>query len=170
MAWGRKQSKEETRTTERSVVVPKVDSRDPQGAPPTILGDGFDFTGEINTDRDMLVLGLVKGKIMSKAQVTIGGSGKVEGGINCVSLVVDGQVVGNVEAVEKVTITKSGRLTGDITTKLFINQPGGFFEGYSHMNNKKESKRTAMPRARATASQTLRIIKRKGRRNDCRHA
>lgn len=137
MAWGRKQSKEETRTTERSVVVPKVDSRDPQGAPPTILGDGFDFTGEINTDRDMLVLGLVKGKIMSKAQVTIGGSGKVEGGINCVSLVVDGQVVGNVEAVEKVTITKSGRLTGDITTKLFINQPGGFFEGYSHMNNKK---------------------------------
>jgi len=136
MAWGRKQSKDELGTVEQKAVPSKIAPRDSRATPPTILGAAIDVTGEIKSDKDMLILGQVKGKIQSTAQVLIGESGKVEGGIKCKTLVIDGQVVGNVEATEQVTINNTGSLTGDITTKLFINQPGGFFEGYSHMIQK----------------------------------
>lgn len=99
----------------------------------TLLGPTLVVTGELVIDEEMLVLGKVVGKVISKTTVHVGPEGTIEGDVVCDSLLVEGCLRGNVEARRSITIEPSGKLIGDIVTKEFINRPGGFFEGFSRM-------------------------------------
>lgn len=114
----------------------KNGSNDQEGkgsAKGTVIGPGLLLEGKLESDEDVWIAGRIKGEVHCKRKVIVARSGHIEASIHCASIVVFGEVVGNVVADEHVIIESSGRLIGDITTKLLTNQPGGFFEGYSKM-------------------------------------
>lgn len=99
----------------------------------TVIGPGLVLEGKLESDEDVWIAGRIKGEVHCKRKVIVARGGHIEASVTCSSIVVFGEVVGNVVAEEHVIIESSGRLLGDITTKLLTNQPGGFFEGYSKM-------------------------------------
>ena len=98
-----------------------------------MLGNSFKIEGSIHSDEDMLIAGEVKGEIMCGKHIEIAKGGRVEGKIQCKSILIFGEIKGNVDAADSITIEATGRLIGDIQTRTLVNQPGGFFEGYSRM-------------------------------------
>jgi cytoskeletal protein CcmA (bactofilin family) len=99
----------------------------------TVIGPGLVLEGKLESDEDVWIAGRIKGEVHCKRKVIVAKGGHIEASVHCSSIVIFGEVVGNVVAKEHVIIESSGRLIGDICTKLLTNQPGGFFEGYSKM-------------------------------------
>lgn len=100
----------------------------------TIIGPGLTIEGKLRTEREEIwIAGRILGDLESDGRVTIADSGLIEGSVHCKTVIIHGEVKGNVVADESITIEATGRLIGDITSKQFINQPGGFFQGYSKM-------------------------------------
>ncbi|PIE01335.1 MAG: cell shape determination protein CcmA [Acidobacteria bacterium] len=105
------------------------------------LGTGTQVEGTLSGSVPIVIDGSLKGEIKSAGNVTIGKEGKIEAEVKCQSIVIEGEVIGKVYASEKIRIESTGALRGDIETKSFVNQPGGFFEGYSHMVKEKNAKK-----------------------------
>ncbi len=99
----------------------------------TRIGANMTIDGETKGNEDLHVDGTVKGQITCTSHVTVGRSGIIKANVRCGSISIQGEVQGNIESDGMVTIESSGRLIGDITSRTFVNEPGGFFEGYSHM-------------------------------------
>jgi len=102
----------------------------------SFLSSGMVLEGTLTGTISVFVEGLVKGKIASQADITVCPKGKIEAEIECRHISIQGEVIGNIHASESITIESTGVLKGDIWSKSFINEPGGFFEGYSHMKKK----------------------------------
>lgn len=131
MAWGKRKQE----TGQSPVSAPASTRTAPAGSASeiSIFGPSLVVTGEVAGDQNLRIMGKIVGKIVGKAAVHVAATGTIEGDVVCDTLLVEGCVRGNVDAATNITIEASGKLYGDITTKEFINRPGGFFEGYSHM-------------------------------------
>ena len=114
---------------------PVFDSSAPTGK--SYLCPGMVFDGTITGTVPLHVEGIVNGKMDCQTHISVGPNGKINAEINCLSIKIEGEVTGNIHALDSIQIEPSGVLKGDIWTKSFINQPGGFFEGYSHMQKEK---------------------------------
>ena len=68
----------------------------------TVLGPTLEIEGEIEGDEDLVIQGKIQGKIISKKDLTVDNSGKVEASITTKNLAVSGMLVGNVTASERV--------------------------------------------------------------------
>ena len=128
MAWSRKKKQVES----PAVVEFTTPIKGGEGLT-TRIGPDMVIEGKLDAREDILISGTIKGSIASTARVVVAASGKIEGEVACASIHISGEVKGNVNATEQIVIESSGRLVGDITTRTFAHQPGGFFEGYSHM-------------------------------------
>jgi len=131
MAWGRKNKPEprhETQPEERPLPPPPK----PVEAAARI-GEKTTVTGDVRADESLYIAGRVEGKVICTGQLIIDRQGAVMGEIECASVAVHGEARGDVRAHEQIVIEATGRLIGDIYTKVFTHHPGGFFQGYSHM-------------------------------------
>src|SRR5438876_10212368 len=80
------------------------------------IGKTVVIKGELNGSEDLTIEGHVEGKIELRDHVlTIGPNGKIKAELNAKSIVVLGEVIGNVTATEKVDIRENGSVEGDIT-------------------------------------------------------
>ncbi len=95
----------------------------------TIIGETIEIEGEIEGNEDLVVRGIVHGKIISRKNLTIESFGRVEAEIDTRNLDVSGQLVGRVQASEKVEIQKEGRMTGDIDAPRVVIADGAKFRG-----------------------------------------
>ena len=77
------------------------------------------FTGEISTS-DMLI---------------IGESAKVTAEVSCGTIVVHGEVNGNIKATQAVELHKPARVKGDVATPSLMIERGVVFEGRSKMED-----------------------------------
>ena len=77
--------------------------------------------------------GVFKGKIMSDACIIIGETGKVEADITADTVLMSGEVHGNIVAKTKLEITSHGKLRGNIKTGSLIIAEGVLFEGNCQM-------------------------------------
>src|SRR5262249_14119431 len=74
--------------------------------------------------------GTVEGKIELRDHVlTVGEHGQIKAEVSAKSIVVFGQVVGNLTATEKVEIKEKGSVEGDITAPTLAIADGSNFKG-----------------------------------------
>ncbi len=99
----------------------------------TILGPTLEIEGEIEGDEDLVIQGKIQGKIVSKKDLTVDNSGKVEATITTKNLAVSGMLVGNVVASERVEVRKEGKMIGDIKAPRVIIADGAKFKGNIEM-------------------------------------
>ena len=101
------------------------------------IGKSVVIKGELNGSEDLTIEGQVEGKIELKDHVlTIGANGKIKAQVFAKSVIVLGEVNGNVTATEKVDIRDGGSVDGDIVSPRVAIAEGAHFRGTVDMQRK----------------------------------
>jgi cytoskeletal protein CcmA (bactofilin family) len=101
------------------------------------IGKSVVIKGELNGSEDLTIEGHVEGKIELKDHVlTIGPNGKIKAEVYAKSVIVLGEVHGNVLATEKVDIRDGGSVDGDIVSPRVAIAEGAHFRGSVDMQRK----------------------------------
>lgn len=125
---------------------PAVPSPATPGAGTSRIGQSISFKGEIHSDEDFLVDGLVEGSIsVPKHAVVIGSGSKVHATIEANSVLIRGHVEGKINASEKVEISNTGRFKGDLITRRLEIHDGAVFVGSSAVHQAKPAPPAAAP-------------------------
>ena len=131
----------------------------PQGLERTAvnIGKSVVIKGELNGSEDLTIEGQVEGKIELRQNVlTIGPNGKIKAQVFAKSVIILGEVTGNVTASEKVDIRDNGSVDGDIAAPRVAIAEGAHFRGSIDMQRtgvkSGEAKTSTSTSAPATAS------------------
>jgi cytoskeletal protein CcmA (bactofilin family) len=101
------------------------------------IGKSVIIKGELAGSEDLTIEGHVEGKIELKDHVlTIGPNGKIKAQVFAKSVIVLGEVNGNVSATEKVDIRDGGSVDGDIISPRVAIAEGAHFRGSVDMQRK----------------------------------
>jgi cytoskeletal protein CcmA (bactofilin family) len=113
------------------------------------IGKSVVIKGELSGSEDLTIEGQVDGKIELRQNVlTIGPNGKIKAQVFAKSVVILGEVTGNVTASEKVDIRDNGSVDGDIAAPRVAIAEGAHFRGSIDMQrtgSKAESKAESKP-------------------------
>jgi cytoskeletal protein CcmA (bactofilin family) len=148
-AAGREATVPSTPTTPAAPVAhgPEPESRRHMDARDVVnIGKSVVIKGELNGSEDLTVEGHVEGKIELKEHVlTIGPHGRIKAEIFAKSVVVLGEVTGNILASEKVDIRDNGSVDGNIISPRVAIAEGAHFRGSVDMQRKAEVAKPAAP-------------------------
>src|SRR3954471_11700155 len=101
------------------------------------IGKSVVIKGELNGSEDLTIEGHVEGTIQLKEHVlTIGPNGKIKAQIFAKSVIVLGEVQGNVTASDKVDIRDNGSVEGDLIAPRIAIAEGAHFKGSIDMQRK----------------------------------
>ena len=94
------------------------------------IGKSIVIKGELNGSEDLTIEGQVDGKIELRQHVlTVGPNGKIKAQVFAKSVVVLGEVTGNIVASDKVNIRENGAVDGDIKAPRVAIAEGAHFRG-----------------------------------------
>ena len=87
-----------------------------------LIGKSIVVKGDLHASADLTIEGQVEGKItMKQHALTIGTHGRIRAHVFAKSVVILGEVIGNIEATDKVAISAKGTVDGDIkATRITI--------------------------------------------------
>jgi len=94
-----------------------------------VIGEDSYFTGTFIINGSLRVDGRFEGKYLQAEQLYIGRSGKIKTDINAVSVIVEGLIIGNINASSRILLMPTAKVYGDIKTPELIIQNGVILEG-----------------------------------------
>ena len=101
------------------------------------IGKSVVIKGELNGSEDLTIEGHVEGTIQLKEHVlTIGPNGKIKAQVFAKSVIVLGEVQGNISASDKVDIRDNGSVEGDLIAPRIAIAEGAHFKGSIDMQRK----------------------------------
>lgn len=124
------------------------------------IGQSIVFKGELTGDEDLEIEGEVEGEVnLRNHQLTIGANGCLKAEVTAKSIIVIGQVTGNLVATERIEVQATGVVEGDVKAPRLNVQEGAVLNGSIDMSPStvSEAKKTlsaASTSATATASST----------------
>jgi cytoskeletal protein CcmA (bactofilin family) len=121
------------------------------------MGQSIVFKGDLSGDEDLEIEGRVEGQIeFANHQLTIGANGSVQAEVHAKTILVIGQVVGNLTATERIEVQASGVVQGDIKAPRLSIQEGAVLNGSIEMSSAgKPATSSAQPPVGGTAAATL---------------
>src|SRR4051812_36362629 len=118
------------------------------------IGKSVVIKGELSGSEDLTIEGHVEGRIDLKDNVlTIGPNGKIKAEVFAKSVIVLGEVTGDVTASEKVDIRDNGSVDGDIASPRVAIAEGAHFRGSVDMQRQGAAK-TQQPQQGKAATTT----------------
>lgn len=121
-----------------------------------LLGKGSEFEGKLLFEGMVRIDGKFTGQITTNDVLVIGEGARVAAEISCGSVVVRGEVTGNIKAKNSVELHHPAKMRGDIATPSLMIEKGVVFQGQSKMENLEKDK-ADLPRYEVTATKgTLR--------------
>ena len=113
------------------------------------IGKSVVIKGELNGSEDLTIEGHVEGTIQLRDHVlTIGPNGRIKAQVFAKSVIVLGEVTGNVTASDKVDIRDNGSVDGDIVSPRVAIAEGAHFRGSVDMQRKGGAAAAAKPASR----------------------
>src|SRR6266404_6155548 len=110
------------------------------------IGKSVVIKGELNGSEDLTIEGHVEGTIQLREHVlTIGPNGKIKAQVFAKSVIVLGEVHGNVTASDKVDIRDNGSVEGDLIAPRIAIAEGAHFKGSVDMQRKGAPQGQAKP-------------------------
>ena len=101
------------------------------------IGKSIIIKGELTGNEDLTIEGQVEGKVELRDHVlTVGANGRLKAQVFAKSIVVLGQVTGNLTATEKVDIGQNGSVEGDVVAPRVAIADGAHFRGSVDMQRK----------------------------------
>lgn len=99
----------------------------------TLLGKGSEFEGKLSFEGQVRIDGKYSGQIATKDTLVIGEGAKVNAEIQAGTVIVNGQVEGNIKATVMVELHPPARVKGSIETPALSIDKGVIFEGSCKM-------------------------------------
>jgi cytoskeletal protein CcmA (bactofilin family) len=106
----------------------------------TCIGPGSFFEGTLIVKGNLRIDGKFEGKTLVVDQLQVGQKGRVRTTVEAASVVVEGIVIGNIQASRRILLLATARVLGDLRTPELIIQDGVILEGkctisHVHMDN-----------------------------------
>ncbi len=96
----------------------------------TFLGKDTKFEGKLDFHGSIRIDGHVKGEISANGgNLIIGDKSMIEANIHVSSVVISGEIHGNIIAEERVDIHSPGKVFGNIQAPILVIEEGSIFEG-----------------------------------------
>jgi len=106
-----------------------------------VIGPSIFIKGDLSGDEDLVIEGRVEGKIdLKQHNVTIGKNGRVRADVFGNTVVVEGEVDGNLFAQQQAILRQSGAVRGNITAPRVMLEDGSRFRGSIDMESKEAAK------------------------------
>jgi cytoskeletal protein CcmA (bactofilin family) len=99
-----------------------------------LISSTTSVTGDIVTESDIRIDGVLLGNMVTKGRLIIGPNGKIEGEIRCKSAEIEGEIKGKISVDEILSLKATALFSGDIITGQIMIEPGAIFTGNCKMN------------------------------------
>jgi cytoskeletal protein CcmA (bactofilin family) len=106
------------------------------GKPPDLsafIDEGSEIEGRYTFTGTAMLNGKFSGEIGSGDTLIIGEKGVVKANIRAATIIVNGEVIGNVFGTERVELRGSARVVGDVEAPVIVVEEGVLFEGHCRM-------------------------------------
>jgi cytoskeletal protein CcmA (bactofilin family) len=103
------------------------------------LKNGTVITGDLTSESDARIDGIVNGNIKVKGKVIIGTTGKVTGDISCSFCDIEGLVRGKLNIGNSLSLKSTSDFSGEIITGKLIIEAGAVFNGSCKMDGNKNA-------------------------------
>jgi cytoskeletal protein CcmA (bactofilin family) len=102
------------------------------------IGQSIHIKGELTGNEDLTIEGKVEGKVFLKDHnLTVGANGKIVAEIQAKTVMVLGEITGNITADDKVEVAATGTMRGDIQAPRVVLADGAKFKGSIDMDGTK---------------------------------
>jgi len=103
------------------------------GTSDLLLGAGSEFEGKLNFKGTVRIDAVFRGSIETDDVLIVGEHARIDADITCGTVIVHGQVNGNVKAKSGVELKASARVRGDLDTPSLASEKGAFLQGAVRM-------------------------------------
>ena len=112
----------------------KIPRNDPSAAgsastPINYLANGVAIQGRMRFANDLVIDGRIEGEITGEGVLTIGSNAEVRGEIRTKSVIVHGQVFGNITVEDRCELKGRAQLNGDLIAARLVMDEGATFVG-----------------------------------------
>jgi cytoskeletal protein CcmA (bactofilin family) len=97
---------------------------------PTVLGPDATFKGELSFEKGLRLQGRVEGRITTGGKLHIAKEAKMSADVEAGTIIVEGEVRGNLQATDRVELKASARYEGDLTASKLVVEEGAIFSGH----------------------------------------
>ena len=120
-----------------------------------LLGRGSEFEGKLTFEGTVRIDGKFTGEIFSNDTLIVGEGARVKAEISVATVIIYGDVIGNVQAQNSVELHAPARLKGNITSPALVVDQGVIFDGNCNMTtpNSTRPAAAAAPPAAATTEE-----------------
>ena len=119
----------------------------------TILGKGCVVGGDFSCETAARIDGVVEGNVRISGQLIVGATGVIHGDVEAASIVIGGEIIGNVVAPERAELISTAKLIGDLKTGAIVIDENAIFQGKCDMNQE-EAENTAKAKKRKSTGKT----------------
>lgn len=96
----------------------------------SVIGPTLTFRGELSADEDLVIEGMIEGTIAHHDKnITIGKQGRVIADIHANSVIVEGELRGDIHSDGLVSLATGASVTGNIYCARIVMQDGAWFNG-----------------------------------------
>ena len=96
----------------------------------SVIGPTLVFKGELSADEDLIIEGHIEGTIAHhKKHLTVGKQGRVKADIHANSVIVLGELIGDIHSEGMVSLAKGADVRGDIFCARIVMEDGARFKG-----------------------------------------
>ncbi len=109
----------------------------------SVIGPTLVFKGELSADEDLVIEGHIEGTIAHhKKHLTVGRQGRVKADIHASSVIVEGQLVGDIHSDGIVSLANGSDVVGNIFCTRIVMEEGARFKGAIDMGEASEASKT----------------------------
>ena len=105
-----------------------------------IIESSTKIIGDIFSEADFRIDGVVDGNITTTGKIVVGKSGKINGKINCSNADISGSISGKIEVNEVLSLMSESLIQGDIVTGKLSVEEGAQVEASISMKSGKQLK------------------------------
>ena len=120
-------------TTLQDPTIPGSVATSGAGPSELLLGPGAEFEGKLTFRGTVRIDARFKGSIVTDDVLVVGEHARIDADITCGTVIVFGEVNGNVRAKDAIEVRRSGKLRGNVETRSLSLEKGGILHGESRM-------------------------------------
>ena len=100
----------------------------------SVIGPTLVFKGELSADEDLVIEGTIEGTIAHhKKNLTIGKQGRVTANIHASSVLIQGELYGDIHSDGLVTMARDSKINGNVYCARLVMEDGARFTGQVDM-------------------------------------
>ena len=99
----------------------------------TIIGENAVCNGDFTAEKSARIDGIIQGNVTVTGTLIVGAAGKISGNVDAKSVIVGGEVTGDIVGPERIELMSTAKVTGDITTAIIVIDENAIFHGKCNM-------------------------------------